>query len=767
MSRRNLNMLWAVILILISGNWRADLKAFVFEPHIIDTNANLWWARAIGDINGDGLLDVVLQDNNAHGGWLGWYEAQNKGKNWKQHIIAPKSPKGETFASGDLEVGDIDNDGDIDIIGLEHTGEWDNDGEPTGIYWYENPTWQYHAIGEVPACIKDLNVVDFNGDKKLDIVTISYARHRISIFRQNTPTDWVKAKEFKIANLHEGMDVGDIDGDGDPDVATNGYWLENPGGDLGEDWQLRTIDEKWHNQTGDWSKNATKIFCRDITGDGRVEVFISHSERNGYPISWYESADPRKGQWKEHVICKNLPAAHTLQVFDMDGDGDYDVVTGVNKNRARDLKIKSWPVLIFLNKSDNLTWQKLYLTDQGIYNGQVGDLEGDGDMDIFRLPTHDAKTFEVLIQESSTLSLEKWKAYQIDQLPERGMFVEAGDLDGDGKEDVAAGGWWWKNPGQLSGKWTRNDIGKPLNNIFILDDFDKDADLDVIGTEGTGANANHKFVWACNNGEGNFDIHTNIETGGSGDFLQGRAVADFGGGRQIMLSWHNGGGGIQALNIPDDPLKTTWPFNTMSTTTEKEDLSLGDIDRDGDLDILLGLQWLRNDVTTDNPAKANWTLFTLGEIADLDGDAEPDRNDLADINGDGRLDAVVGLENGKYVLWFEAPEDPTKGWTRHVMGKIAGQGFSMDTADFDSDGDPDVVLGEHRGKTQNRVVIFENQNHGAVWNQKVIHTEPKDVIDHHDGAQAVDLDHDGDLDIISIGWYNPKVWVFENQAVSK
>ena len=41
---------------------------------------------------------------------------------------------------------------------------------------------------------------------------------------------------------------------------------------------------------------------------------------------------------------------------------------------------------------------------------------------------------------------------------------------------------------------------------------------------------------------------------------------------------------------------------------------------------------------------------------------------------------------------------------------------------------------------------------------------PKDTVDHHDGTQAVDLDGDGDLDIISIGWYNPKVWIYENKS---
>ena len=142
---------------------------------------------------------------------------------------------------------------------------------------------------------------------------------------------------------------------------------------------------------------------------------------------------------------------------------------------------------------------------------------------------------------------------------------------------------------------------------------------------------------------------------------------------------------------------------------------------------------------------------------------EADRNDLADINREGQLDAVVSLELGTDVLWFEAPPDPTKPWTRHKIGSVAGQGFSMDTADLDGDGDPDVVIGEHRGKNYNRVVVFENEKDGSSWREHVIDRGPADEIDHHDGTQAVDLDGDGDLDLISIGWRNPKLWVYEHK----
>lgn len=380
-----------------------------FDRRTMETDAVLWWARALGDINGNGLTDMFLQDNNGHGGTLRWYETRDGGTAWTRHVIAEKAPNGSPFAAGDLAAADINNNGHLDVLGLAHPGEWKQAGAPTEIYWYENPRpngdsardpWKAHYIGRAPAAIKDVALTDFTGNGRVDLVAITFEGNRFLVFRQDSPTTWTKVQDFAITNLHEGLDVGDISGDGRPDVATNGYWVENPGGDLAGAWTVRSIDEKWHTQTGDWSRNATKVLCRDITGDGRAEVFLSHSERAGYPVSWYQAENPRTGPWTEHVIAQELIAAHTLQVFDFNGDGRYDVLAGVNAGRARALGQTEFPAIVFLNQGDNQTWKPFVVTNEGIYNGQVADLTGNGVPDIFRLPSHDASLFEVLVNQA-------------------------------------------------------------------------------------------------------------------------------------------------------------------------------------------------------------------------------------------------------------------------------------------------------------------------------------------------------------------------------
>jgi len=367
----------------------AAMKPMDFVSHRVVDNANSWWAFTIGDVTNDGLQDVIYINNNANGGYLGFRTGAKDGKLWEETLVAEAPPTGGTFASGDLETADMDGDGDLDILAVKHTGEWDNAGDSAEIFYYENPSWTPHPIGEAKDAVKDLSVGDFDGDGRNDLAVLTFDEHNLRIHQQQEDGSFKMVQDITQEGLHEGMDLGDIDNDGDLDIAANGFVFMNPGGDLTGDWTIEVIDPKWNTQTGDWSANGTKTFVVDMLGSGMPAIFISHSERAGFPLAYY--LRKRDGTYIESIVLEEFPAAHTLQVFDMDMDGDFDIVTGINYARAVNLepKVDHFEVLVLTNDGDD-KWGRKVIENEGIYNGRVADFEGDGDMDIFRYPNHEA-----------------------------------------------------------------------------------------------------------------------------------------------------------------------------------------------------------------------------------------------------------------------------------------------------------------------------------------------------------------------------------------
>jgi hypothetical protein len=296
---------------LIAGGWEAGGLVWrenpSWRPHQIAEGQLFSTDIEVCDVDRNGSLDVV----SVHGTGIYWYE--NPG--WTAHTIARDTIH-------DVEIADFDGDGDCDAAARGQT-EFNASGHRVLLFEQVTPD-EWRRIVVPIAEGEGLKAADIDGDGDLDIVINQ------SWLENTGGADWPR-HTFTTSWTHADavVDVGDIDGDGDLDI------VHTPSELAGETYRVSWFEAPEDPRTP-WQEHVIadgveavlhSLNVGDLDGDGLPEVVTAEMTQGADPdeVRVYLNLD-RGARWDSRVIGGG--GSHSMRLVDFDGDGDIDLYGG-------------------------------------------------------------------------------------------------------------------------------------------------------------------------------------------------------------------------------------------------------------------------------------------------------------------------------------------------------------------------------------------------------------------------------------------------------
>jgi hypothetical protein len=312
-----------------------------------DTSAKGANSVALGDLNGDGKLDVVA----THGAFdddppalrslrlVSVLYGRGDGRLGPTHEYEIGNP-GDMGGAFSIAMGDVNGDGKLDVV----TGNFNsksvsllvNDGHGA----FERPV--NYSLGRQPC---DVALADLNGDGKLDIATGN--PNTISIILNNGDGTFGAVHEFPAGRDTWAFTLADLSGDGRPDIATANRSrstttvLVNRGdGSFGEPVDYGT------------APGPSSVDIGDVNGDGKADVVTANGSTDPTgELEWLDSVSVLLGQGDG-----TLRRTRDYWLRDPNEDSRYFItvrIGDVNGDRKPDLVTAdlgdAWSLTVFVN----------------------------------------------------------------------------------------------------------------------------------------------------------------------------------------------------------------------------------------------------------------------------------------------------------------------------------------------------------------------------------------------------------------------------------